>query len=134
MDESKQQALYEVGQLVADTAKLNLTANGNVDTGMLRDSIRWWFEDDNTVVIGSNLEYAPYVEMGTGLFAVNGDGRKNVPWKYQDSNGEWHTTSGMQPHPYLQPALDACKPMIKEMLKNYVVEGGYGKHKYSIRG
>ena len=29
-------------------------------------------------IVGTNKEYAPYVELGTGLFAVNGDGRQDV--------------------------------------------------------
>lgn len=44
------------------------------------------------------------VEFGTGLFAINCDGRQ-TPWVYQDAKGEWHYTSGQQPQPYLEPAL-----------------------------
>ena len=36
-----------------------------VDTGRLRNSITHQQYDDNTEVIGSNVEYAPYVELGT---------------------------------------------------------------------
>lgn len=36
-----------------------------VDTGRLRNSITHWQEDENTEVIGTNVEYAPYVELGT---------------------------------------------------------------------
>lgn len=36
-----------------------------VDTGNLRNSITHEKEDDRTEVIGSNVEYAPYVELGT---------------------------------------------------------------------
>lgn len=35
-----------------------------VDTGRLRDSITYSV-DDNTVYLGSDVEYAPYVEFGT---------------------------------------------------------------------
>ena len=43
--------------------------------------------------------------MGTGLFSANGDGRQDVPWKYKDAKGNWHTTSGQEPQPFLGPAL-----------------------------
>ena len=36
-----------------------------VDTGRLRNSITHMMEGDDTVVIGTNVEYAAYVEMGT---------------------------------------------------------------------
>ena len=36
-----------------------------VDTGRLRNSITHQQYDDSTEVIGTNVEYAPYVELGT---------------------------------------------------------------------
>lgn len=36
-----------------------------VDTGRLRNSITHQQYDENTEVIGTNVEYAPYVELGT---------------------------------------------------------------------
>lgn len=60
------------------------------DTGALRRSITSKIEviDDSIVgIIFTPLEYAPYVEYGTGLFAEEG-GRIDVPWNYQDDKGE----------------------------------------------
>lgn len=116
------QALDEVGKLVAESAKQNLTTNGNVDTGALRDSITYRVEG-NSVIIGTTIPYAPYIEMGTGLFAFHGDGRKEVPWHYKDRNGNWHTTSGIHPHPYLEPALFQNREAIVRLIKNAVLEG-----------
>lgn len=55
-----------------------------VDTGNLRNSITHQMEGDRTVVIGTPVEYAPYVELGH------------------------HTTTGrfVAPRPYLLPALE----------------------------
>ena len=36
-----------------------------VDTGRLRNSITHQQYDDSTEVVGTNVEYAPYVELGT---------------------------------------------------------------------
>ena len=47
------------------------------DTGALRRSITSKVEG-NQGIIFTPLEYAPYVEYGTGLFAESG-GRKDVP-------------------------------------------------------
>ena len=61
--------------------------------------------DNGEGIIFTPLEYAPYVEYGTGLFAEDG-GRQDVPWHYQDDEGNWHSTSGQHPRPYMRPALD----------------------------
>lgn len=89
------------------------------DSGELRRSITSKVEQEGSDLRGvvfTPLEYAPYVEYGTGLFAENG-GRQDVPWSYQDDKGEWHTTSGMKPQPYMRPALDENREQVKEILR-----------------
>lgn len=83
--------------------------------GDLRRSITSKVENMEGVVY-TPLEYAPYVEYGTGLFAENG-GRTDVPWSYQDDEGEWHTTSGMPPQPYMRPALNENREQILRLIK-----------------
>lgn len=85
------------------------------DTGALRRSISSKVEDNQGIVF-TPLEYAPYVEYGTGLFAESG-GRKDVPWNYQDDEGKWHSTSGQKPQPFMRPALEENKALIKQILK-----------------
>lgn len=49
-----------------------------VDTGELQKSIESETPGPNDKpvgIVGTNKEYGPYVELGTGLFAVGGDGR-----------------------------------------------------------
>ena len=77
--------------------------------------------DDTKGVIFTPLEYAPYVEYGTGLFAENG-GRQDVPWVYKDEKGKWHTTSGMKPHPYMRPALEENRETIIKILTEGLVK------------
>lgn len=89
-------------------------------SGELRRSITSKVEIEGEEVKGTvytPLEYAPYVEYGTGLFAEE-DGRTDVPWSYQDEEGEWHTTSGMKPHPYMRPALNENREKIKRIFKD----------------
>ena len=89
------------------------------DTGALRRSITSKVEvidDSITGVVYTPLEYAPYVEYGTGLFAEEG-GRIDVPWNYQDDKGVWHSTSGQKPQPYLRPALEENREKINRLFK-----------------
>jgi len=91
-------------------------------SGELRRSITSKVEADSSDVRGvifTPLHYAPYVEYGTGLFAEE-TGRQDVPWSYQDDKGEWHTTCGMQPHPYMRPALADNKEKILRLLKGAI--------------
>lgn len=108
-------ALGKACALVERSAKQK-APKGN---GELRRSITSKIEEDAEDVKGvvfTPLEYAPYVEYGTGLFAEEG-GRKDVPWSYQDDKGEWHTTSGMNPQPYMRPALDENRADILRIIK-----------------
>lgn len=95
------------------------------DTGELRRSITSKVEKDSNSIEGivyTPLEYAPYVEYGTGLFAENGNGRKDVPWHYQDDEGNWHTTYGQSPQPFMRPALNKNKNKIVEILREDIMK------------
>lgn len=94
-------------------------------TGELRNSITSKIEHDGEDLVGvvyTPLEYAPYVEFGTGLFAENG-GRQDVPWNYQDDEGNWHSTSGIHPQPYMRPALNENREQILRILKEGMNNG-----------
>lgn len=93
-----------------------------VDTGNLRNSITHEVvEDENAVYIGTNNEYAAYVELGTGIYAEGGGGRP-TPWVYQDANGNWHYTHGQKPQSFLKPAVtdhtDKYREIIKDAFEN----------------
>jgi HK97 gp10 family phage protein len=93
------------------------------DTGALRNSITSKVEQDSEGVKGivfTPLEYAPYVEYGTGLFAEEGNGRK-TPWAYEDEKtGDLIYTRGQKPQPYLRPALYENREKINSILKEGV--------------
>lgn len=110
------------------------------DTGELRRSITSKVTNKGGVIEGivyTPLEYAPYVEFGTGLFAEGGNGRKDVPWfipisnefplskaeKYhmrifEGSNGQKFAMSfGQHPHPFMRPAFNENRTKILRILK-----------------
>lgn len=66
-------ALEAVGQQAETHAKQNLTAAGKRDTGDLVNSIAHEVRiSEDAVYIGTNVEYAKYVEHGTGKFGESG--------------------------------------------------------------
>lgn len=106
--------------------KCGLTAEGYakklapVDTGNLRNSITHKVDpDEPSVYIGTNVEYAPYVELGTGKYVTGG---RPTPWTYQDDKGNWHMTHGQRAQPYLKPAVadhaQTYRNIIDDELKN----------------
>lgn len=104
-----------------------------VDTGGLAGSIHMQVKDTGKELQGrvyTNLEYAPYVEFGTG---VTGNGTypheieglnleyKNKGWAYYDEDkGEWIYTRGQKAQPYMYPSLNMHKKTIKRMFKDGV--------------
>ena len=90
-------------------------------TGNLRASITHDVETKTSKVVGtvgSNLNYAPFVHQGTGIYAINGNGRKEVPWNYYDERlGEWVSTKGIHPTPFLQMAIDSNRQTILDYFK-----------------
>ena len=91
-----------------------------VDTGNLRNSISHTVDEDELAAyIGSNVEYAAYVELGTGKYT---EGGRPTPWVYQDDNGNWHWTAGNPAQPFLAPAVkehtQTYRNIIEDELRN----------------
>lgn len=120
-------ALEEIGIRAEGYAKV-LTPVGTPEStgvegyhgGTLRNSIAHKVVGEE-VYIGTNLDYAPYVELGTGIYASDGTGRKN-PWVWKDKNGKFHWTRGMKPQHMLKKAAsehtEEYKKVIEKHLKN----------------
>lgn len=110
---------------VEASAKENATQS--VDTGFLRASIdHKLIPAELKSTIGTNVEYAAYVEFGTGVHATKGGGR-TTPWAFEGKDGKWHTTTGQRAQPFLYPALvsntDKIKADIIEAIRNEI--GGH---------
>lgn len=101
LPETIEKGLEKACQIVENEAKQKCPVND----GTLRASITHKIENKSGI-IGSNLEYAVYVHEGTGLYAKDGKGRKQVPWIYKDAQGHTHVTKGNKPNPFLQEAID----------------------------
>lgn len=112
---SLESAMGKACALVERTAKQTAPK----DTGALRNSIQSEVTKDGENVVGivfTPLEYAPYVEFGTGLFAENGG--RQTPWIYEDEKtGETILTRGQKPQPFLRPSLNENRERITQILK-----------------
>ena len=88
-----------------------------VDTGNLRNSITHTVTDVNeqAAYVGSNTEYAAYVELGTGVFYPVG---RQTPWVYTDAKGNTHMTHGQRAKPYIKPAVADHTPQYQKIIKS----------------
>lgn len=83
-----------------------------VDLGYLRASITSNVEVKNnniTGFIGTAVFYAPFVEYGTGIYALDGNGRQ-TPWTYFDESFDvFIKTVGQHPQLFFQRAYEVAK-------------------------
>jgi len=75
-------------------------------------------------IVGSPEENAIWEEFGTGDYALNGDGRKETPWRYQTPDGKWHTTRGKKPRQPFTKAKNTVLPKIKRYAEQTFMELG----------
>lgn len=128
LDEAMDRAMMTAGMMAESQAKRNLTDNNSVDTGLLRNSITFARggkkanidsysatkggktgsysgeapedkKDEYATYIGTNVEYAPFVELGT---------------------------SRSDPKPYLRPAANTVAEKLKEIIQKELHKGGKG--------
>lgn len=90
LGEQVEAALEECGLVAEGYAKKKCP----VDTGRLRNSISHTTHE-NAAYIGTNVEYAPYVELGT---------------------------SRMKPQPYLKPAVENHKGVYKSIIQKHLTK------------
>ncbi len=93
--------------LVQSQAKL-LSPVAEEAGGDLRDSIKVSKVKDHTAEVYTNCDHAIFNEYGTGT-----KGDPEVPhttkesWTYMGTDGQFHTTHGMEPRPFMRTAAKA---------------------------
>ena len=94
------------GELEAQTKR-----NTKVDTGKTKGS--WEHrvnESKMEAEVGSRYKNALWEEFGTGIYAINGDGRKDVPWVYKNpKDNKFYATVGKKPRRALYRAYTSLK-------------------------
>jgi phage gpG-like protein len=113
LEQAKARALEIIGGKIESYAKGLVP----VDTGALRNSITHRVDGD-TVEAGSAINYAPYVELGTGK-----DYSPPPEWIENNAQrGAGIISRSVKPRPYLRPAIidhvDEYKNVVENELKN----------------
>ena len=111
--------VQDYAQLLVPTGTADSTGIEGYVGGALKQSLTYALDlAKKTVTIGSNLFYSVYVELGTGVHATNGNGRK-TPWGWKDFNCKWHFTRGMKAandgKGFLRPAVEEHIDELREI-------------------
>ena len=81
-----------------------------VDTGLLRNSITHAYNDEEdgkvTLLVGTNVEYAPYVELG----------HRQQPGRYVPKIGKRLVRSWVPGKPFLRPAFEDHREEIEKII------------------
>lgn len=86
--------------------------NTPVDSGQTKGAWTHIVDSDNLeATVGNPEEVSLWLEMGTGEYAVEGNGRRGG-WKYKDDQGKWHFTYGIKPTRMLHNAFVSLKSAI----------------------
>jgi len=98
--------LHQLGEAIVAEARSNLQNNTNIDSGTLLSSIMILEETGDMIVIGTNSDYASYIEYGRGpvrplkeggwLHWIDKTSGKDVFAKFANAT---------EPSPFLEPAV-----------------------------
>lgn len=120
LDSAKTKILNMIGLKAEGYAK-KLCPVGTVEStgikgyrgGTLRNSITFRVEDDE-LSVGSNVEYAPYVELGTGPHF-----QKPPEWEhFETERGKGVGRAYVHPRPYIRPAIEDHRDEYKQIAES----------------
>lgn len=108
IDQAIDRALDICGGTAERHAVTNITRNRSVRSNILRGSITHQRKDKNTETVGTDVEYAPYVELG----------HQQQPGRYVPAIKKRLKASWVAPKPYLRPAVENHKEEYKKIIAN----------------
>ena len=107
-----QKVLKNNGFNIEARAKRNLSSNGSVKTGHLRNGIATNVGNLEVTVHTSNIKYARIVEEGSRPHTIRAKGKKALYWKGARHPIKSVRHPGSKAKPYLIPAFEKEKEVI----------------------
>lgn len=110
--------IYNALEEASGAVEAQVKQNQRVDTGQTKDSWNHYVSArEHAAYIGSNYQNAIWEEFGTGVHALNGNGRK-TPWVYTPDDGKtFYRTKGKKPLRPLYRAMTLLRPKINNYFK-----------------
>ena len=115
-----QKVLVNSGFNIEARAKRNISSNGSVKTGHLRQGIATSVGNMEVTVHTSNIKYARIVEEGSRPHTIRPRGKKALYWKGAKHPVKSVNHPGSKAKPYLIPAFEKEKEVIIKDLKKVI--------------
>lgn len=128
-------AMMSSVSLMYQTASDELSSGFKHSNGDLKNKLNYDVRETGNEIIGelsNSSDHAIFVEFGTGSVGngtypysssetgINLTYSDKPYWRYQDKDGNWHTTKGMVAHPFMFPAYKKNEKKIKELIQKDV--------------
>ena len=107
LKQAKNRSLEIIGGTAEGHAKTNIRDNGSVITSRLINSMTHQKVNENTMAIGTDVEYGLYVELG----------HNQQPGRYVPAIGKRLVASHVAAKPFLKPALEGHKDEYVQIVK-----------------
>ncbi len=122
VDEFEDKIIKGVKRVIVETAEMavaQMKALAPFDEGNLKRSIEVEYSPDGLrakIIVGAS--YSVFLEYGTGIYAEDGNGRKD-PWVYwSDKLNRYVYTRGIRAQPFFHPSFEsAAQFFTREMNK-----------------
>lgn len=127
LEKAKMRILVTIGERAVDYAK-DLCPLGTAEStgikgypgGTLKGSITKRVVNGDTLEVGSNVEYAPYVELGTGPHFV-----PPPEWeRFEAEKGKGVGKAYVKPRPYIRPAIEDHRDEYQKIAERELKKGG----------
>ena len=126
LERSKAKILESIGMKAEKYAKKLCPVGTEESTGIkgyrggtLRNSIAYRVTSADTLEVGSNVEYAPYVELGTGPHFV-----PPPEWeRFETEKGKGVGKAYVKPRPYIRPAIEDHRDEYREIVEKELKGG-----------
>lgn len=112
VDAAIARALEICGGTAERYAKENIISNGSVVSGTLLGSITHQPKDKYTMAVGTDVKYAPYVELG----------HHQEPGRFVPAIKKRLVASFVQGKPYLRPAVEGHRSEYEKIIKTELSE------------
>lgn len=106
IDEESKKALKILAENIINDARSNLQNNTNINTGHLLSTIRILKEDETSIWVGTDVDYAKYIEYGRGpIRPLKEDGWLHWIDKQTGKDVFAKFAKATEPMPFLEPAV-----------------------------
>ena len=118
IDSHNQEMLKLLGDSIVVEARSNLQNNTNINTGDLLTSIRILDEGDDYIIVGTDSDYASYIEYGRGPVRPLKEGGW-LHWIDKSSGKDVFAkfANAIEPMPFMEPAVVS---MTKDFTQLYI--------------